>query len=106
MTCVVELEPPNERRGMRVCTNCNRRSLKLLETETHDVPAERGNVMVTRTFTCTTNGCGTTKRTLEVCAGDVAKRSTRGPGNDGGPGRGGASTVEVETEHGRITLKI
>lgn len=101
MTCVVEIEPTNERRGMRGCPTCNRRALKLVETESHDVPADRGEIMVTRTFRCTTNGCHTTKRTLEVCAGDVTKKSVRPSAEHYGE----PSEVAVETAPDRIVLK-
>lgn len=93
------LEPS---RGMRICSRCHSRSLRLVETESHNIPAARGEIAATRTYTCTANGCGVTFRFLDVCEGEVSKRSVRSsPDHYGEP-----SNVAVETDEKGILLKI
>jgi hypothetical protein len=92
------LEPP---RGLRGCPRCHRFSLIRKETEHHHVFAQRGAVAATRTFVCTTVGCDTVIRFLDVSVGEASKGSVRSYGAHYGE----PSAVAVETDAQRIVLK-
>ncbi len=96
-----EPQPVEPSRGMRICGHCMRRSLKLKETESHDIVADRGTIGATRTWLCTTNGCEAKTLFLDLCVGDTAKGTVRGRGTVTGTPSG----IRVEDLGDRIVVK-
>jgi transcription elongation factor Elf1 len=97
-----DLEP---RRGLRICPKCHRRSLHHTEVDTHDVSADRGAVVCTRSYECSTTGCSVFVRFYEVSAGVVEKKTTR-QFAERRPQFDGESSAKSEVLPGRIILKI
>lgn len=105
MTVHVELEPIESKRGMRICPECHRRSMRLVETLKHDVPCDRGQIAATRTFSCTANHCDTSVRFLDISQGVTSKRGIMPRSTDPNSTRGNPSEVETEVTEERIVIK-
>lgn len=88
-------------RGMRRCDVCHMRSMRLRETESHDVETERGAIGATRIWLCTTNGCGNRVVFYDTCGGKTTKGTVRSMADHYGE----PSPVAVETAPDRIVLK-
>lgn len=74
-----EPEAAEPRRGLRVCPECARRSLRRHRgsTDSRAIPSKRGAVVAKRTYGCETPGCETHVVFYEISGGRTTRKSTR-----------------------------